>query len=202
MKFLSVDIETTGLNPAKHGVIQVGAVYADLFDLTHPIYTFETYINPNDMVWDNYCLKLHEHWLSKVLYRLDNGGRQLKGQPDIENSLDDAMNALDMWLSLYVPINGKTKLLEKSVPAGKNFGSFDLQFLKNSMYCPQFIHRTLDPAMYYIREGDAKPPDLALCKKRAIDMGCHLGLDVAHTALADALDVVTLLQFGVKLCGK
>ena len=77
-------------------------------------------------------------------------------------------------------------------PAGKNFASFDRQFLKR---LPEFQnkvrlhHRTLDPAMLFWLAADERLPDSKTCYERA-------GMDpkVAHTALEDALAVVQLIR--------
>jgi hypothetical protein len=81
-------------------------------------------------------------------------------------------------------------------PAGKNFASFDRQFLKR---LPDFEnkvrlhHRTLDPATLFWLRVDEQLPDSKTCYQRA-------GMDpkVAHTALEDALAVVQLVRTGVK----
>ena len=77
-------------------------------------------------------------------------------------------------------------------PAGKNFASFDRQFLKR---LPDFEkkvrlhHRTLDPAMLFLaarRREAARQQDVL---QRA-----GMGPKVAHTALEDALAVVQLIR--------
>ena len=86
--------------------------------------------------------------------------------------------------------------MEGLTPAGKNFASFDRQFLKR---LPDFEgmvrlhHRTLDPAMLFWQPGDEKLPDSKTCYERAGMNG-----KVAHTALEDAMAVVWLLRAGIK----
>jgi len=88
--------------------------------------------------------------------------------------------------------DGKTAL----TPAGKNFASFDRQFLKRLPRFEQVVklhHRTLDPAVLFWEANDEKLPDSKTCYERA-------GLDnkVAHTAVEDALAVVRLVRLGIK----
>ncbi len=80
--------------------------------------------------------------------------------------------------------------------AGKNFASFDLQFLKRLPHFKEtisFRHRIIDPAILFWTSTDEKLPDSKLCYERA-------GYDtkVAHTAVEDARAVVWLVRQGVK----
>lgn len=83
--------------------------------------------------------------------------------------------------------------------AGKNFGSFDWQFLRYAinpgladyMYANQVYakHRFLDPGMLYLDPTtDNEPPDLNLCLARA-----GIAKTVTHCALDDATDVVNVI---------
>jgi DNA polymerase III epsilon subunit-like protein len=89
--------------------------------------------------------------------------------------------------------DGKTAL----TAAGKNFASFDRQFLKRLPRFEQVVrlrHRTLDPAVLYWHPlEDEELPSSKTCYERA-------GLDnkVAHTAVEDALAVVRLVRLGIK----
>jgi len=81
--------------------------------------------------------------------------------------------------------------------AGKNFASFDMQFLyrlPGFAGLVKFRHRVLDPAILYWRPlQDERLPDSKTCYERA-------GIDgkVAHTAVEDALAVVQLVRMGIK----
>lgn len=81
-------------------------------------------------------------------------------------------------------------------PAGKNFASFDRQFLKRLPRFEQVVrlsHRTLDPAVLFWHSEDEKLPDSKTCYERA-----GLNSKVAHTAVEDALAVVRLVRMGIK----
>ena len=77
--------------------------------------------------------------------------------------------------------------------AGKNIAVFDLGFLKELPGYGALVRAEpamLDPAAFYLNwRKDSRLPGMSICKARA-----GLGPDVAHEALADALDVVSLLR--------
>lgn len=194
MRFVAVDLETTGLNPNVHGVIEFGAVFADLEGRVKP-QEFQRWIVPQNFVWDSYCLMLH----AKLIAEID--GRVKEKDPLVCLNLQDVAIQFKEWLykECEVPLKEKvTEIspydkglrLEKVTGAGKNFGSFDLQFLlKEHCFRNIFRHRSIDPTAFYIKPDDAVPPELKECKKRA-------GFEaiVVHRGLADAWDVVDLLQ--------
>ena len=77
--------------------------------------------------------------------------------------------------------------------AGKNIGVFDLGFLKELPGYGTLVRAEtamLDPAAFYLNwHKDSRLPSMSICKARA-----GHGREVAHEALADALDVVRLLR--------
>ena len=83
----------------------------------------------------------------------------------------------------------------KVLAAGKNFATFDIRFIEklptHQCYPVEFNHRVVDPAMLYLNPNtDNVPPSMFECMKRAGIEG-----DVAHTALEDALTVISLLRY-------
>lgn len=199
MNFLAIDIETTGLNPMKHGITEFAAVFTNLAGTEQPL-TFYRYINPEDFVWSQYCMRLHDHWLRRLLQARESGKWECDGipiVPDMKALIDQFMTWLYTECSWPLPDqNGKIKSI---TAAGKNFGSFDRQFLDTVGFPPIFKHRSLDPGMLYILPTDTEPPDLLACKNRAIGEGAVFkNPHVAHNALEDAQDVVALLQHRYK----
>lgn len=80
------------------------------------------------------------------------------------------------------------------IMAGKNVASYDLLFLRQLPGWGSLVRSepaTLDPAAFYLNwHKDSRLPSLSICKARAqLD-----DTEVAHEALADALDVVRLLR--------
>jgi len=131
-------------------------------------------------------------WLGYALAMNANLLRHLSGQQELWwRDPDQVADDFAAWLK-ECGWDGKRAL----TPAGKNFASFDRQFLKRLPRFEQVVklhHRTLDPAVLFLRAEDDKLPDSKTCYERA-------GLDskVAHTAVEDALAVVRLIRLGIK----
>jgi hypothetical protein len=99
----------------------------------------------------------------------------------------EALDRLRHWLGSF----GYTGRI---VAAGKNFASFDLQFLKRLWpgECGMFHYRSLDPMMLFVRPDDEEPPNTEECLKRA-----GLPSTVTHDAVDDARNVVALIRAGM-----
>ena len=75
---------------------------------------------------------------------------------------------------------------------GKNFASFDLQFLKhqtNFLNSVRMSHKVLDPGVLCLEPEDESVPSLDTCLKRV-----GIEKEVAHNTIDDALDVVVVLR--------
>lgn len=201
MKFFSIDLETTGLDPRKHSITEFGAVFADA-EGKMPIQTFYRWIAPLDFVWSAYCLDLHKNWISTVSSRLRNN--EIDGSPKICMNFQQCISDFQKWmvedLGLLVLKLDAPQQRVKYTAAGKNFGSFDLQFLRAAGFPEMFRHRSLDPTILYVQPGDEFLPELKECKTRAIRDGCKAfgSAEVAHSGVEDALDIVHLLQFAYR----
>jgi oligoribonuclease (3'-5' exoribonuclease) len=182
MKYLSLDIETTGLNPLVHDVLELGAIVEDT-KLKLPrseCPTFHTYFWKENYVGEPIALAMNAHILRKI--------HELKKAGDMTFLADDYTFGIRFAAFLRRHFGS-----EAIVPAGKNVTSFDLPFLRRFKYGwsdIRFRHRALDPTLKYVNwETDTQPPDLSTCKKRA-------GLPelVTHEALDDSWDVISLLR--------
>ena len=204
MRYISIDIETTGLDPAKHDVVEVAAVIDDL-NVQAPLDelpTFHCYVLSHSGVYqtDPYCAFLHQAIFNKIA----KNGRY----PDKEGKFvfrDSVADKFETWLlangfgkagdtNIAGVRNGVIiKELPKFTPAGKNFGSFDLQFLKRMGFTHdrfRIHHRAIDPAMlYFDPRRDTELPNLQACMDRAGILDT-----VDHTGLGDALQVVKLIR--------
>jgi hypothetical protein len=197
MQFLAIDIETTGLDDQKHGITEFAAVFTNLAG-TEPPKKFYRYINPEDYVWSQYCLRLHADWLRRVLAAREAGVWECDGVKIVRNA-DALVTDFTTWLFTECSWPVPDKKWKSIVPAGKNFYSFDHRFLEAAGFPRMFKRRALDPAIGYIIESDAEPPDMATCKIRAESLGCIFKHShVTHNALEDAEDVVALLQHWIK----
>jgi len=181
MPYVSIDIETTGLDPETCQVLEIGAVWDDW---TKPIAELSVYRR----------LVVHEEYRGNAYALALNSNllKHLSGQRE-PWFLEPAQVADDFaaWLK-GCGWDGTASL----TPAGKNFASFDRQFLRRLPRFEQVVklsHRSIDPAILFWRTADDKLPDSKTCYERA-------GLDnkVAHAAVEDALAVVRLVRMGIK----
>ena len=78
---------------------------------------------------------------------------------------------------------------------GKNFASFDLQFLKrtNIFNDVKLNSRSADPAVLFFEPSDLGLPNMQLCMDRAGVKG-----EVTHNALQDAIDTANVYMEGLK----
>lgn len=180
MKYVSLDIETTGLNPDTDDILEIGAIIEDtklkLPRIQCP--SFHVYIDRERLSGDIFALSLNANILKKIL--------------ELRKSEDRSLVKPDDVIIQFVEFL-KDSGIEKVTFAGKNFMGFDLQFLKKlpHFYLVKFNYRSLDPAILFTDFlNDNCPPDLSLCKKRA-NLQSNI---VTHEALDDAWDVIELLR--------
>lgn len=193
MKYISIDIETTGLVPDESDIIEFGAVYDDL---RNPL--------PLDQLprFHAYFSKKTFRGAAKALSMHANIFKLIAEPPDDIQvmNIKNLMWPFTNWLSkIDYPFNEKKKRYEINV-AGKNAAGFDIPFLKHHIpgrwpdeknWCEvYFKHRVIDPSILYFDPSiDDGLPDLKVCMERA-----GIGGEVAHTAVEDALVVVQLVR--------
>jgi oligoribonuclease (3'-5' exoribonuclease) len=180
MKYASIDIETTGLNPEHCELLQIGIVLDDLENLK--IYKDLPKLNLV-IVKDYYKGSPHALAMHKELFQ------KIEKLENVDNitycNEETAVSRIKAFLEVYgfsEPIN----------IAGKNFGMFDYQFLKKlpNWDTLRFRHRIIDPAILYANFEDERLPDTTTCLKRA-----NMSDNVLHTAIEDALQMVSLIRF-------
>lgn len=186
MQIVSMDIETTGKSPDWCQVLEIGAVFDDL-SRPQPIEdlpTFHCYVLHEKIVGEPFALSMHPVILRRI-------AEQEPGYYYYE--IHEVAEIFNNWLCEHYP-NYPEK--DRINFAGKNFGVFDLQFLKNLPSWDDWVkyrHRVLDPAMWFVQRKDSHLPDSKKCMERAGLKG-----DVKHTALEDAFDVIRELRAGWK----
>lgn len=181
MQYLSLDIETTGLNPDTCQILQLAAV---LDDTTKPLEAAPTF---NALVYDNlyagepYALAMNQEIFS-TLAKHKPSDRDVvhRGHPVYILPISTLLIELQHWLEM--------ECCPKPVVAGKNVANFDLRFIEKlgKFNCD---HRCLDPGNLYLQPSDQVVPGTAECLRRA-------GLPelVSHDALDDAYDVCKLIR--------
>ena len=180
MKYVSLDIETTGLDPYQDQILEVGAIIEDTKNLKprEECPQFHVYVDNERLRGEIFAISMNSNILKKIL--------ELKNNKD-EINLVTPYNIIPALVT-FLKNNG----IEKATFAGKNFASFDLQFFKKlyTFSDLKMHHRFLDPTTLFTDfEHDEVLPDLAKCKVRAGIKG-----NVTHEALDDAWDVIELLR--------
>lgn len=181
MKYVSLDLETTSLIPDKRHILMVSMVVEDT-DLEIPVEElphFTCFLKWHEIQGQAYALAMNS-WI------LDYVSGRVKNPP---------YAVLDgfMWESNgYEFLRQHFAKSDKITVAGKNVGTFDLNFLP-FMIREQFRHRVLDPgSLFFDPKIDSEVPNFAECKRRA-----GITTPVAHDAREDAMDVIRLLRISL-----
>ncbi len=177
MRYASIDIETTGLNPDTCQILEIGIVIDDLEQPINPIPpTLHLYIKHDLIVGEPYALNMNAR-IIKILAenKLPNIVPEFKAESLIQDFL---------W----------THFPDKPTVAGKNFYGFDFRFINKVWKHLKFHHRAIDPASHFMRPDDETLPDLTTCLKRA-EIQMHEGFQL-HTAVDDAKAVIRLIRRG------
>ena len=199
MKYLSIDLETTGLDSKHNQILEFGAVLEDTNNILplDELPTFHAYITHpyGRITGDIYALNLNAGIIEK-----------LKNQKELEEQynfvkVEDLAERFLFWLSqqgfeIKTKNEGQPneyKYSETLTVAGKNFSGFDKMFLNEVPNFNKLIkirHRVIDPSILFIDwKNDNAPPSLDNCKVRAGIEGV-----VTHLAVDDAKDVIKLLR--------
>jgi len=178
--YLSVDIETTGLDPETCQTIEIAAA---LDSATEPLLKplmFHCYIDHGLFQGEAYALSMH----SKIFRAIAT-----KTAPCPVFNEFEVMAEFAKFLEV-VPQKDRITV------AGKNFGSFDRLFLGKlpdaKLVLKRFRHRYIDTgALYWEPTTDGFVlPDSNECLKRA-GITDH---DTEHTAISDSLDTCDLIR--------
>lgn len=184
MQYVSIDIETTGLNEDECDIIEFAAVLDNLSELAplEKLPVFHTYFIKDKYIGEPFALSMHPAIFRRIAER------------DTKKYTFMSASKLGYAFRKFLVNNGYKEEHDQVVitAAGKNFAAFDLQFLKRKTDMLKHVnirHRIIDPAILYLKEGDNAPPGTEECKKRA-----GVITDTTHTAEADAKDVIQLVR--------
>lgn len=198
MKYVSIDIETTGLNRENDQILEVGAVIEDTdkqldFD---EIPKYKAIINHDRISGSVYALNMN----ARILEILANIPKDIEERTEyiIKHNIispHDFALSFQSFLTNHITTFDKkiSNSTVKIVVAGKNFSTFDKVFLEKLPRVTEYMsfgHRSIDPANLYIDfENDKEIPSLNECLDRA-----EIDDKVTHNALLDAWDVVRVLR--------
>lgn len=186
MRYVSLDLETSGSNPRRHQVLELAAVIEDSRH-PHPLAelpAFRRVVRHPEYVGTAGALALNARLLQELARKEPN--------PELCTPDELLPQLREFLLAHGFRVDGKGCVAVTM--AGKNIGVFDLGFLKELPGYGQLLRAEpamLDPAAFYLNwHKDSRLPSLSICKARAR----FPDREVAHEALADALDVVRLLR--------
>lgn len=181
LRYAAIDLETTGIDPENAQILEVGCVVeTDWVTPVEHLPTLRLLVRPEDGMVYGHPRALAMN--ARLIAELADAPKPPAKQPPTETQ---AVYALRQFLAEHLGRNGWTL-------GGKNFGSFDLQFLRrHETWNPlQHKQRFLDPAPLWFRPAeDACLPDLPTCLARA---GVPAG--AAHDAVEDCRAVVRLVR--------
>jgi oligoribonuclease len=201
MKYISIDIETTGLNPLTCNTLSIGAI---LEDTNNPmpyeeLPKFHVAILHNELKGSPYAINMNHELIETVVQyqkaeNIDekNDLVHMTGMQFLK--LEDVASTFNFFLFK----NGMVNHVHPNKPttittAGKNFGTFDKLFLEQIPEWNQYVKfrsRIIDPAILFVDwKTDEQLPSLNECKERA-----NLPGVVTHNALEDAWDVIQILR--------
>ena len=201
MKYISIDIETTGLDPDKHQLIEFGAVLEDTENQLpiEELPKLRVLVVHDNYTANPYCIKLHAKLFEELgKYTKVGYPEEIDCQTWVTRTGEHGLaRTFIKWLKKvgYLDADvGFGKAPSKVVVAGKNYNGFDAKFLQYYFnHKVPIHHRVLDPMPLFVRPTDQEPPNLNECAKRA-------GIDFKgtgyHTAVSDAIMVVELLREG------
>ncbi len=179
MKYLSIDIETTGLDPEKCDVLEIACIIEDTETKLprEKCPQLNLYIHHDRYSFEPDALEMNFKLIERI-----NTVRRTYG--DVLPRIDELEGMLSHFLDVYG--------IENITLAGANLEGFDMKFLSKHLpnLLKRFNRRAIEPAHFFVDwEKDEKLPTLQECKKRAGIKG-----DVAHNALDDAWDVIQVLR--------
>jgi oligoribonuclease len=198
MKFISIDIETTGLDPNTDQILQFAACIGDtnMQPLEHAKEYINIYVIPKDPIVVPLRVAAMHGELFRALVKYSGELGNDKQVVKINDHLfavkpEKLLCIFRAWMKKLYPNN------EKANVAGKNFSGFDMKFLERNSpdWDFMFRHRVIDPGVLYWRTGDAKVPSTETCLGRMCETYSEVKPEniKAHDALEDAQLVMWLV---------
>lgn len=194
MKYIIIDIETTGVNSTRDQILEIGAIIEDTSKKVpvNNLPQFKTIVYNNRFEGSAAALAMNQR-IFKILSEYDSiKEEKVKIKFGTKhNILSDLMASFAFrdWIEKHFK---KDEIINI---AGKNFANFDKLFLERfaSETCLPFIkhsRRYIDPAILFVDwKNDVELPNMDNCLKRA-----KIKRKVKHNALEDCIDVLLCLR--------
>lgn len=183
MNYISIDLETTGLNPGTCQILQFAAVSDSFSRPLDKAPILNLLLNADTYSGEPYALSMHSE-IFKLLAKQKLGFTTLRGRGA---QIIKSTNLIETFIYWLTNCGWPS---QKIVCAGKNFATFDLQFLQRYGWDrANMSHRVIDVGSLYLCQTDIEPPSTEECLGRA-----GLPETVTHDAVDDALQVCQLIR--------
>ena len=185
MIYFSIDLETTGLDPINDQILEFGCVMEDTNNIKplNDLKSFRMFIDNGRITGGAFALQMNHEILRKIATK--EKGYNYCSPDELGRKFFD-------WLKEVYPEGIKDGRYSINV-AGKNFGTFDNNFLNNNENFGKYVRirqRIIDPGILYTKwHEDETLPNLDTCLER-----CNIDSTVSHNAVEDALDVISVLR--------
>lgn len=191
MRYVSIDIETLGLDPDTCDTIEFGAVIDDMKSPIDKLPRFHCYLPKDNYKGEPYAMAMHRDILLRIAKREE--GYQYVPEESLGTCFANWLKSNGAPCTYDESAEEENEFRVEISVAGKNFSGFDMRFLRRIPKFENHIkvhHRGIDPAMFYFDPRSEKGvPSLDACLKLV-----GLTKEVAHTAIEDALDVIRLIR--------
>ncbi|MFA5999921.1 MAG: hypothetical protein WC783_02995 [Candidatus Paceibacterota bacterium] len=185
MFYISLNVQTTGLDPDDHQIIELAAILENTEVMLDDLPYFHAFVVDKNYLGSPDGLMLNKHNFEKIKNRKDPEDPNAR----FVNKYVLAEELYEWMFSLNMPENVFTS--NKSIHlAGKNIASFDFQFLKRLHGCDTLIsrinHSFIDPTMLYFDfKKDSKLPSTYDCwDKMGVIYKCNFkAMEVAKNTI-------------------
>lgn len=193
MKYFSIDIETTGLDPEKHQILSISIVFEDTNNIlpVDKLPKLNIYFKHDEIHGQPIALKMNRDLMDFI----ESSGRYTEDKEfNCENYFLDGMEhdkARELFRDFVKKCVGE-KVYTINV-AGKNLLAFDIPFLNsiNFFDLVKYHRRVLDPATLCVDwKEDQVLPNLNTCLERK---GLEF-LGNPHESVWDAINVIRIFR--------
>lgn len=191
MRLVSIDVETTGLDPEHCQIIEFAAVCFD----PQPLLAVDGHVNEKGRRWTQFEGLIHHDRIVGEPFALQLNREilsELAGTKATHRTIYPNAEALVVDFGVWLIEQGFGPEREKRAFAtGKNYGTFDLQFLKRVPGWSKlpFNPRVLDVGSLCFNPADGYLPNLQQCLESV-----GIRKEITHRAIDDARDVATVVS--------